>query len=222
MRRSAAQWSVAFVCLLLGLGIVMQLRTYHTVAKAGLAPADQALVIGSLVDNNAALRREVADLETKLDAYNQPGTASSLDAMMKDLDELRIATGSSTVTGPGVEILVNGGIRPEEAGDLLNELRNAGAEAVAVNGQRLGARSVFQVNGNGYRVGASEISVPLRFTAIGSPTTMETALLRKGGVVSLLRSYYTSMTIDVTRKDTLTLPPMDPAGGGYVLARAAQ
>jgi uncharacterized protein YlxW (UPF0749 family) len=222
MRRPAAQWCIACICLLLGLGLVTQLRTYHTAAKAALAPAEQALVIGNLVESNAELRREVADLEHRLELYSQPEGGANVDAMLRDLAQLRLATVISRTSGPGIEVTVGSNIRPEELGDLLNELRNAGAEAIAVNDVRLGTRSVFQQSPNGYRVNGVDVAAPLRFTAIGMPATLETAMLRKGGVVSLLRSYYTGTEIDVTRRELIMLPAGDPAIATYSLARPAR
>ena len=222
MRRPAAQWSIALICLLLGVGLVTQLRTYHLVAKAGLAPADQALVIGNLVESNTELRREVSDLEHRLDLYSQSESGPNVDAMLRDLAQLRLATGTTRASGSGVEVTVGANIRPEELGDLLNELRNAGAEAIAVNDVRLGTRSVFQQSPNGYRVNGAEIAAPLRFTAVGMPATLETALSRKGGVVSLLRSYYTTAEIEVTRREMLALPAGDPSFVAYSLARPVQ
>src|SRR5262249_35160359 len=152
------------------------------VVKAGLSPADQAVVINNLVDSNAALRREVGELDQKLDALTEPDSASGLAEMEKELGQLRVATGAVPVSGPGVEILVSGFVRAEELGDLLNELRNAGAEAAAVNGRRLGARSVFVSGPSGYQVDGQDIVPPFRFSAIAVPSTLETALSRKGGV----------------------------------------
>ena len=211
MARPVAQWSVALVCALLGLALVTQFRTYHVVVKAGLSPADQAVVINSLVDGNAALRREIDELEQKLDALQQPDSASGLAAMERELTQLRIVTGAAPVSGPGVEVFVGGYVKPEDLGDLLNELRNAGAEVTSVNGTRLGTRSVFTHGNAGYQVEGHEIAAPMRFVAIGSPSTLETALNRKGGVIALLRNYYPHLTFEVGPRDRLTVPAHAPA-----------
>src|SRR5690242_6303557 len=124
MRRLLPQISVALVCFLVGLGLVTQFRTYHNVTKAELSPAEQAAVIGDLVDGNATLRREVSDLQDQLDQYSQPGSVASVDAMRKERDQLQVALGATPVRGPGVEVAVSGYIRTDELGDLVNELRN--------------------------------------------------------------------------------------------------
>jgi uncharacterized protein YlxW (UPF0749 family) len=219
MSRPLAQWSVAVVCALLGLALVTQLRTYHVVVKAGLSPADQAVVINSLVDGNAAIRREIEEIEQKLDALQQPESASGLAAMERELAQLRIVTGAAPVTGPGVEVYVGGYVKPEDLGDLLNELRNAGAEVTAVNGVRLGTRSVFTFGSAGYQVEGQEIAAPMRFVAIGTPSTLETALNRKGGVVSLLRNYYPHLTFEVGSRERITVPAQ-PTSPGQRLAES--
>jgi len=217
VRRPVAQFSVALVCLLLGLGLVSQFRTYHTVAKSELSPADEALVIGDLVDGNAALRREVSQLQSQLDQYGQPDSAAGVDAMRADLDQLRLATGVVPVRGPGVDVEVDGYVRTEELGDLVNELRNAGAEAIAVNGKRLSARSVFVSAPEEYQLDGEPISPPFRFSAIGLPSTLQTALLRKGGAVALLQAYHPSLPISVTQDMMILMPVTDsvvPAQSG--------
>src|SRR3954464_6052370 len=98
MGRPTAQWSIALVCVVLGIALVTQFRTYHVVVKAGLSPADQAVVINNLVDSNAALRREVGELDLKLDALTEPDSASGLTAMEKELVQLRVATGAVPVS----------------------------------------------------------------------------------------------------------------------------
>ncbi|MEA2640060.1 MAG: hypothetical protein QOF51_1454 [Chloroflexota bacterium] len=221
MKRLVPQISLALVCFLLGLGLVTQFRTYHTVAKSELSPADEALVIGDLVDGNGSLRREVGELQDKLAQYGQPGSAASVGAMRTERDQLQIAVGATSVQGPGVEMAVSGYVRTDELVDLINELRNAGAEAVGVNGRRLTARSVFISGPGGYSLDGVQVTPPFRFSAIGLPATLETALLRKGGVVALLRAYYPSLTIDVVRRDLVQLPAADPVASAYALARAA-
>ena len=219
MERPIAQWSLAAICLLLGLALVTQFRTYHVVAKAGLSPADQAVVINGLVDSNAALRREIGELEGKLEALTQPDSAPGVGAMEKELAQLKIATGAAPVSGPGVEVFVGAYVRSDELGDLVNELRNAGAEAVAVNGWRLGARSVFTLGPSGYQVDGHEITAPFRFSAIGVPAILETALSRKGGLVSLMRNDYPNQTIETARRERLALPANQDWSVGYQVAR---
>ena len=175
-----------------------------------MSPADEAVEIGSLVDTNAELRREVAELQDQLSQYAQPGSGAEVAAMQKDRDQLRMATGAVAVQGPGVEVSVSGYIRPEELGDLVNELRNAGAEVIEVNNHRLGARSIFQATRAGYSVDGTILSPPFLFQAIGASSTLDTALRRQGGVVALLRAYYPSLTFDVTQRGLIEIAALQP------------
>ena len=68
MGRPIAQWSLAVICLLLGLALVTQFRTYHVVVKAGLSPADQAAFnvdmeewLSTLDDKQREVARELAE-----------------------------------------------------------------------------------------------------------------------------------------------------------------
>src|SRR5262245_57447293 len=105
-----AQLALAAICMFLGIALVTQLRTYHTAVKTGLAPADQALVIGSLVEANAALRREVAQIENELDMFHQPESGASVESMAREIEQLRVATSVSQVRGGGVEVVLSGAV----------------------------------------------------------------------------------------------------------------
>jgi len=102
--------------------------------------------------------------------------------------------------------VLDGPLNALDLQDTLNELRNAGAEAIALNGLRLVVDSAFGVGQGGeLRVGVQAVRRPYRLQAIGDPQTMEAALLRRGGLLSLLERSYPALSVQVVRHDRLVL-----------------
>jgi uncharacterized protein YlxW (UPF0749 family) len=103
-------------------------------------------------------------------------------------------------------VLVDGPLSALDLQDLVNEIRNAGAEAISLNGERLVVYSVFVIEEKGgVMVGTKSIQRPYLFQAIGDPDTIETALLRPGGVVALLRRTYPNLTVQTAQHTHLVL-----------------
>ncbi|HET9495995.1 MAG TPA: DUF881 domain-containing protein, partial [Chloroflexia bacterium] len=198
-----AQVTVGLVCLLLGVGLVMQFRSQRLAHQNVPASAtDQAVYISQLSESNADLRRQVEELEGEITRYGQGGGGGSADveALEENLRALRIANGDAPVSGPGVSVLVEGDANLVELQDLVNELRNASAEAVAVNGVRVVARSAIIGAENGrIAIDRQALSPPYTLEAIGDPDTLVGALERKGGLIALLEAGDDSLNIEVTR-----------------------
>jgi uncharacterized protein YlxW (UPF0749 family) len=198
-----AQVTIGLVCLLLGVGLVMQFRSQRLAHQSVPASAtDQAVYISQLSESNADLRRQVDELAGELARYEQggPGGSADAEALEEDLLALRIANGEVAVAGPGVSVRVNGEANLVELQDLVNELRNASAEAVAVNGVRVVARSaIVPTEDGGIATDRQALSPPYTLEAIGDPDTLVGALERKGGLIALLEAGDPDLQIEVTR-----------------------
>ena len=218
MRQRSAQLSLALVCFLLGAMLVVQFRTQSRIVRDSLTlPVnEQTTIIGNLYESNQKLRQEVVDLQRQLTDYESSLGRSELDRMVADINRLRTVNGVSEVSGPGVEVTVEGSLRadgslaPEDAADLVNELRDAGAEAMAVNGVRLTVNSSFTRAEGGIVINGDRIvSAPFVFQAVGQADALERALNRQGGLVAWLQGTYPGARITVYLKPKLVLPKSD-------------
>jgi uncharacterized protein YlxW (UPF0749 family) len=149
----------------------------------------QDAVAGRLQRANAALLTQIeAERRRQLQLSAQGGLA-------QEVANLALVTGALAAAGPGITITVDdaksagdsvGGSDPrtqEQADDgrvldqdlqlVVNGLWDAGAEAVAVNGQRLTAMSAIRSAGQAILVDYRPLSPPYRVTAIGDPTTLQ-------------------------------------------------
>ncbi|MGD8397314.1 MAG: DUF881 domain-containing protein [Anaerolineae bacterium] len=207
-RKWAVGLSLTLVSLALGVMLVVQLRSQQAVRP--VAGQDWDYAVADLVDSNARLRDEIDALEGELAGLRaEEGSAALLQSLVDEANRLRIANGLVTVSGPGVELVAAGPVSVLDLHDLINELRNAGAEALAFNGRRLVASSAIGTDGVDVTVDGQPALPPYRIEAIGDPHSLETALLRPGGMVGLLEQADPRITVSVYLRDKLTLPVYD-------------
>jgi uncharacterized protein YlxW (UPF0749 family) len=209
MKSRSAQLSLTIVCFFLGLLLVAQFRTRQMTDSSLLfaSSADQLLIIGSLVENNTRLREEMETLEEQLSEYKQTAGRAVLETLVEEVNNVRIINGLVEVSGAGVEVSLDGPIGVLDVQDLINELRNAGAESLTINGERLTLYSAIAgAEDGGMTLNGVRLSRPYVLQAIGQPETMETALLRSGGLIATLERNYEGLVVSVIKRERMVLP----------------
>lgn len=209
MSHRISRVTLTFILLLLGLLVMAQFHTQGLISKArvSVSSADQSVILSSLVEANAGLRTEIETLQARLDGYRRAGSSGLLDKLVEELNRIKIVNGLVEVSGPGIQVRVNGPLSVLNAQDLVNELRNAGAEAMALNGERLVLWSAIAAADEVWlTVDGKRIASPYVFQAIGEAETLETALVRSGGLVATLEHSYEGLDIQIQRHDKLVLP----------------
>ena len=207
-----AQVFLTIVCILIGVLLVTQFRTQSKLTKSLEAESaqDQATIISNLVDSNASLREEVIRLSAQLEQSAMPMNQSDLDTMAAELNQLRTIAGLTQVTGPGVQFSISAPLKAEDVVDLVNELRNAGAEAITVNGQRVIVSSSFTNSADGVILNGVTMKPPYVFAAIGHPDTLQKALERKGGLLTIVESSYPDSIVTLEKREKIDMPPYKP------------
>ena len=209
MHRTRSQLAVAAVALALGLLVVVQLRAQAgNAGLAQLSSQDLTVLVANLNARNDQLRREVSVLEDELAALNTNRLRGdeSIDELRADLRRVRAYTGLDPVGGPGVTISITGPIDGSGVEELINELRNAGAEAIGLGPIRI----VTGVVVSGARGSAMLAGLPLgpsfELAAIGAPDKLTGSLTRSGGVIAQLAATEPDVTVTVTPVDRIELP----------------
>jgi len=216
MRQPRSQIALAAVLLLLGLLVVVQLRAQQ--AGTGLetqSSQDLTLLIANLTTRNGQLRGDTADLERQLDGIlaARAGGETALGQLRDDLVRVRLWSGIDSASGAGIRVLLRGDLPAVAVSDLLNELRNAGAEAITLNDQRIVASSVIApTTDGGIAVDGTVTRHPYTFAAIGDPTTLESALLRPGGLLAVFSNSREGLRVGVQRRERLIAPAHAPIG----------
>ena len=84
------------------------------------------------------------------------------------------------VEGQGIRIMAEGSFDPIAVNDLIHELRNAGAEAIAIDEIRITAASVAVLGTSAIEIDGVPIGPTFEIRAIGSPDGLQAAIERPG------------------------------------------
>jgi uncharacterized protein YlxW (UPF0749 family) len=209
MYRLRSQLTISAVALALGFLVVLQLRVQQSSpGLSALSAQDLTVLVANLNTRNDQLRTEIARLERELGTLNgaQARGETSVDQIRQDLARLRAWGGLEPVTGPGVTITISGRIEGAGVEDLINELHNAGAEAIAVEDVRVVPGSIVAGPESALSIENTPLGDPFEVRAIGSPETLTGSLTRIGGVVAQLAATYPLAELTVTPVERLELP----------------
>jgi uncharacterized protein YlxW (UPF0749 family) len=206
--RGLSQVLIAVLCALLGIALVAQVRHNQEDPLASLRQDDLVRLLDDLDRRNLELADERERLQGELDELQS--AADSGEVASAAAAELAVTQGvlAGTVPagGPGVTITVadpSGSLRAQTLVTMIQELRNAGAEAISVNDVRLTATSYVTRSSAGYVVDGEEITSPFEFLAIGDPGTLRTALEIPGGALSSARGL--GATVGVEESDRVEI-----------------
>jgi uncharacterized protein YlxW (UPF0749 family) len=188
--------------------------------------ADIELKKRTLEETILGLRRQASALERS--AADSEGLASSYTFQ---LDRLSMLAGLVSVTGKGVVVsLADNPTPPEDGADpnnfiihdydiraVVNALFAGGAEAVAVNKQRLVQSSAIRCVGTTVLVNSTRVGSPFVITALGDGKTLVAALQNDADAKLLVTQYARQFGLRVSVKVSggLSLP----AYGGGVTPR---
>jgi uncharacterized protein YlxW (UPF0749 family) len=214
MRDRRSQLTIAAVAFLLGLLVVVQLRS-QTAGSAlqNRSAQDLTTLVGNLNTQNDRLRTEVGDLQQQLGELqaDQSSGVTSVDQIQGDLGRIRAWAGLDPVSGSGVILTVTGEIDAASVDNLLNELRNAGAEAMAIEDIRVVASTTISGVPGSLDVDGFLLRNPFRIEAIGKPETLVGSLTRAGGIVAQLAATNPAATIDLQPSGPNDEPMVLPA-----------
>jgi uncharacterized protein YlxW (UPF0749 family) len=179
------------LCVLLGIAIVTQVRQNESGDSLETArPADLLVLLDSLQQREAALNTEVGDLQRTLAQLQASGSSdqAAIENAQARLAALSILIGTVPATGPGVTLTIEDqapGVPAETMIDVINELRNAGAEAMEIRGGstavRVGVDTWVAGAPGTLIVDSTTVSPPYSVLAIGDPATMAAAMNIPGG-----------------------------------------
>ena len=208
MRTRIAQLSLGLIALLIGVIVVAQFRSQARPTELTSLPvAELSTRIETLSDATRQLRTALADERDLLAEYQASGAqgVSALDVSREELRRIRAFSGLSAVEGQGIVVRVTGSLDAVAVNDLINELRNAGAEALALDETRITASSVVIQGARALEVDGAPIERTFTLLVIGDPDGLVAALQRPGGIVTQLEQFVRA-TITVSPSEALQLP----------------
>ncbi len=173
---------------------------------------DLTRILAGLTTEADALRDEISNLKLQLVQLrnSQQADSASVAAAESQLRALRVLAGTAPVSGPGLTVRIDdpeAAVRYDTMIDIVQELRDAGAEAIAINGRRVGAGTAFGTRDDAITLDGISIRAPYTVNAIGPAATLEGGLKIPGGVMDVLSSLR-GVAVDLQRVAKLEAPAL--------------
>ncbi len=220
------KYVVAAVCLVFSFLIALQLKSVRFNVDNGIAKGERTEWLEEQLtlekQKSESLAAQIVEYKEDLKLIEDESveTEGYLKVLTKRLERAEMLGGLTDVSGSGVEVIIedstsrvdntNAGAYLIHDLDLLrviNELRDAGAEAIDLNGERILATSEIRCAGSTLSVNNARYSQPYVIHAIGDPETMKNALGMRNGVADVLSLYGIKTTI--TPKENLVIRAYD-------------
>jgi len=189
-RFSRAQAVIGVLLAIVGFLGIVQIRSEESAGDdlAGARREDLLQLLDSLDAATTRVRGEIADLEQRRRVLQS--SADSRQAAISEAREqaevLGVLAGTLRAHGPGIVIRIDDPQRAIGTSTLLNameELRDAGAEAIEINNSaRIVAQSAIVDAAGGVQVDGTLLRPPYVIEAIGDAHTLREAMLFPGGL----------------------------------------
>jgi uncharacterized protein YlxW (UPF0749 family) len=204
--RTIPSWQVTLGAALLGLGFLIAAQLSSEGPRVRYTTQERSPLVETatqLQDRQEALKKRILDLRAQIQAAEQKGQGSA--ALVRELNdglqEARIAAGLIPLTGSGIVLQLEDSSEPPAQGadasdylvgardlrTLVEELWASGAEAVAINGERITASTAIIDVGPSILANAAYLASPYQVTALG-PEDLYGRLSAAPGFVDLIRS----------------------------------
>ena len=227
------------MCCLLTIGICVQARTVSNTASAfGRTQTENELrdSVSRWQEKYKNAYEKLATKEEELESLRNQASNNGENAsnLSKSLEEYNTLLGHSELKGPGVIITLKDGegllnksfisdsiVHDGDILEVVNALKNAGAEAISVNGQRIVSSSAITCIGNVVKINGEKVGAPFEISAIGLPLMLYSSLTIQGGYISKLQEAGVQVDVKQVEKDSIIIPKYEGVYK-FVYARRAE
>ncbi len=211
------------MCLILTCGICIQVKTVNS-ANSPLSTSstendlrDKVLKAKEKYDNKYNDLEKITN-ELEQERKNVTENNSELTSLEEQINQANKTLGLTEVTGTGVIVILkdndtlnsnsnidlsNSIVHDVDIIAIVNELKNAGAEAISINDHRVVPTTSISCDGNVIKINGEKVGAPFEIKAIGLPEQLA-ALKRPGGYLDLLDGW--GVITEFKKVNTVTIP----------------
>lgn len=206
MKNTKAYISIAIICVVLATAITLQIRTMKKENSVVSQEFANSELKDSLLEWKEKSENAEKDLEKsakELEEIRQASTTNdnSAEEKQEELKKYNQLLGLTDVKGNGIIITVSDSSNDNTAIDLsslivhdadlrnlVNELANAGAEAISINDERIVSSTCITCAGNVIQINGNKVGSPFVIKAIGNQESLYGAITRPGGYTYMLKA----------------------------------
>jgi len=223
MKGNLNKLTIFILMVLFGFLAVMQMKALNMGSKHVLLNDIRTIQNNIKTESNQIekLTEELSTLQEKIDLYTQTGDSQMTvaEAISQEIDRFKALSGLVPLEGQGVIVIIDDAERElfidEDPGNLMVhdadirtivvDLKNAGAEAISINGERylMGHSRIF-CNGPTITINEKQYAQPFIIKAIGNRKHLEAAVNAPGSYGSVLRDW--GIFIEVNTTVSLKVP----------------
>lgn len=227
MNKKLISLVLGLMCLLLTYGIAIQIKTVSgtgTVVATSSSENELRDAVLKTKEQYDNLYEELERMESQLESERTNSTQNNteLTELENTIKEANKILGVSEVTGDGITITVNDNqkislnnwiadpneliVHDTDLINIVNELKNAGAEAISINNQRIVTTTAIECDGNVIKINGEKIAAPFEIKAIGVPESL-ISIYRFGGYVDYLEDFrFLDVKVETSDKQKITIP----------------
>lgn len=207
-RSTRAQVLAGLLCALLGFALVVQVRQTQAEGLDSLRQGELVRLLDDVNERSDRLEQEARSLQQTRDELRSGSNSAqvALEEARAQAQTYGILAGTLPATGEGIRLDVrdpHGTVPASMFVDTIQELRDAGAEAVQVNDVRVVASTSFVDGPQGVLADGVELEQPYTWQAIGDSQTLASALAIPGGVVQSLEANAASGQVTLLEEVTV-------------------
>lgn len=225
MKKKKIALTLGLVCFFLTIGICVQLKTISTTTSAVSSNSTENKLRDEVFkwsDKYQAIYDELEEAEAKLEIERKKATENSSEssALEQELTNAKMLLGQTEVKGKGVIITLDDNkevlnmssqvIDPNlllvHDGDLIQVisiLKNAGAEAISINDQRVVNTTAITCDGYVVRINGEKVGAPYEIKAIGSPEYLKGSLEVSGYMETMVND---GVIVEIKKSNSITIP----------------
>lgn len=218
--------AIGIMCTLLTFEIMVQLNTIKEATNiVGTSYAEQSLKDEVLrwKENYESLYRTLEQTEENLETARQEATQENSRGaeLEEELSKINKLLGLTELTGSGVIVTLSDNntvttegisidedindyiVHDDDLITVVNELYNAGAEAISINGQRLVSTTAITCSGTVITINGIKLNSSFVISAIGNPESLY-SIERTGGYIENMRLY--GAIANTEKSNNITIP----------------
>lgn len=207
MKRIKEYLALILVSIFLGMILSIHYKTVNKSVGEGVLPVQRSQQLAAELKNvqsdKEALINRVTELESRIEQYEKSEVDKNIYAenLYKDAMKYRMLAGYVDLEGEGIILEINDPPADLQFGvgytivdeldlilQVISILNAADAEAISINDQRYTSFTEIVRAGNHIEINGVSNSSPIVIRAIGNPSTLESALSIKGGMIWYLRN----------------------------------
>lgn len=224
--RAVQSWQLTLFAALVALGFLVAAQVRSETPRVRYTTQERAPLVQAVITLQAqqdALKEEILELRGRITTAEEAAAGS--DLLVRQLNEAllaaRVAAGIVALEGPGIILQLEDSLVPPPPGEsvaeyrvtahdiriVVEELWLAGAEAVAVNGERVAPSTAILDIGGSVLVNSAYLAPPFQVSAIG-PDDLYAVLVASAGFVDLVqaRADRYGIRVSFAEPDTVIMP----------------